>query len=171
MCFCDYCWFLKTVMTLVSQCRRAEGTASLFFCAQPIFSASGASFHWAAGNSVHTLFPRITVELQETKCEDGRHECWHEFSGYPVDWGCHFLSSIYWDEIAILLPSLWSSVPVGSDKKMSRCPLHPCKRRFQFWCPTPPFLRPPLGHRHCAALWQAGMWEGLWGCWRLHLPA
>lgn len=49
-------------MTLVSQFRCAEGTASLFFCAQPIFSVSGASFHWADGNLVHTLFPGITVE-------------------------------------------------------------------------------------------------------------
>lgn len=122
-------------MTLVSQFRHAEGTASLFFCAQPIFSVSGASFHWADGNSVHTLFPRITVELQETKCEDVRYKCWREFWGYPADWGCHFLSSIYWDEIAIFLPSLWSSVRVGSDKKMSRCPLCPCKGRFQFNAP------------------------------------
>ena len=30
----------------------------------------------------------------------------------------------------------------------------------------------PLGHRHCyAALWQAGTWEGSWGCQRLHLSS
>ena len=73
-------------MTLVSQFRCAEGTASLFLCAQPIFSVSGASFHRADGNLVHTLFLGITVELQETNCEDVRYEYWREFWGYPADW-------------------------------------------------------------------------------------
>ena len=72
-------------MTLVSQFRCAEGTASLFLCAQPIFSVSGASFHRADGNLIHTLFLGITVELQETNCEDVRYEYWREFWGYLAD--------------------------------------------------------------------------------------
>ena len=94
-----------------------------------------------------------------------RYECWREFGG--ICWLVMplLLSSIYWDEIAILLLSLGSSVPVGSDKKMSRCPLLPCRRRFQFWHHST-ISEAPFGTQAFAALWQAGMWEGSWSSWK-----
>ena len=166
MYFCDYFWFLKNVMTLVSQFRCAEGTASLFFCAQPIFSVSGASFHWADGNLVLTLFPGITVEH-------------HHMLGMSVgvslgvsaDWWCHFSSlvSIGMRLLSFYLvldhQSLWDQT-----KRCRGVPYSHVGGDFSSDT-TPPFLRPLLGHRHLLPCDKLACERDHEALGRLHLPA